>query len=88
MFLIDDVLFAPIKFVYYIAKQVHKRAEEELLDEEGVRRELTDLYMMLETGRITEDEFEMREKALIERLEEIEEYKSNMRCASQVINKK
>lgn len=40
-----------------------------------MRRDLTTLYMQLETGKITEDEFEQRENELVEKLEEIEEYK-------------
>ena len=75
MFLIDDILLFPAKGVYYIGKHVHKAAEEEFLDEEGVTAELSELYMMLETGKITEEEFNKRESELLNRLEQIEEYK-------------
>lgn len=74
-FLLDDILLAPIKGVHLIAKKIHELAMEELLDEEAVRQELRELYMSLETGRITEEEFEEREKTLVERLEQIEAYK-------------
>lgn len=63
------------KGLFFIFKEIAKRVEEELTDEESVKRELVELYRMLETGRITEEEFEKREGELIERLEEIEEYK-------------
>lgn len=75
-FLLDDLLLAPIKGIHGLVKTVHGQAAEELLDEDGVRRELRELYMSLETGRITEEEFEEREPRLVERLEEIAEYRT------------
>jgi len=74
-FLLDDILFAPIKAIQSLAKTVHEQATEELLDEDRVRRELRELYMSLETGRVTEEEFEARESRLVERLEEIAAYR-------------
>jgi len=76
-FLIDDILLAPLKGVVWIAKQIEEQAEKEFMDDEKVKHDLTELYMMLETGRITEEEFERKEEELVERLEEIEEYKKN-----------
>ena len=75
MFLIDDVLLSPAKGMFYIFKQIHKAAEEEFLNEENVSAELSELYMMLETGKITEEVFNNRESELLNRLEQIEEYK-------------
>ncbi len=75
MFLIDDILLSPAKGLFYIFKQIHKAAEEEFLNEEGVTAQLSELYMMLETGKITEEEFNNRESELLNRLELIEEYK-------------
>ena len=63
------------KGLFFIFKEIAKRVEEELTDEDSVKQELVELYRMLETGRITEKEFDKREGELIERLEEIEEYK-------------
>ena len=78
-FLLDDILLAPIKGVMFIARKIGEQAEEEFLDEDGVRQELRGLYMLLETGEISEEDFTEREEQLIERLEEIEEYKKNGR---------
>ena len=75
MFLIDDILLSPVKGLMYLAKQIHKTAEEEFLNEENVSAELSELYMMLETEKITEEEFNNRESELLNRLEQIEEYK-------------
>lgn len=75
MLLIDDILLSPAKGLFYIFKQIHKAAEEEFLNEENISAELSELYMMLETGKITEEEFNKRESELLNRLEQIEEYK-------------
>ena len=74
-FLLDDILLAPLKGVIFIAEKIHAQAMEELLDEDGVRQELRDIYMLLETGKMSEAEFEEREAVLVERLEELEAYK-------------
>lgn len=74
-FLLDDILLAPLKGVVFIANKVHDMAMEEFLDEGGVRQELRELYMLLETGKISEEEFDEREEELVERLEKIQAYK-------------
>ena len=48
-------------------------AERELYNKDAVRAELTDLYVRLEAGSLSEEEFDQREAELVERLEEIEE---------------
>jgi hypothetical protein len=67
-FLIDS-------FLLFIAENILQQAQRELMNEEEVRRELRELYEQLESGRITEEEFEKREEDLVKRLEEIEQYK-------------
>jgi len=74
-FLLDDVFLSPVKLVHFIAKTVHEEAMKELLNEDGARKELRELYKLLENGKISEVEFEKREKNLIDRLEQIEAYK-------------
>jgi hypothetical protein len=76
-FLLDDLLLAPIKGVVWLAEKIKEQAEGEFLNEEGVRRELRELYQLVETGKISEEEFTEREEQLVERLEAIEEYKKN-----------
>jgi len=69
-FLIDS-------FLLFIAEKILEQAEKELMNEDEVRQELRELYEQLESGRITEEEFEKREEDLVKRLEEIEEYKKD-----------
>jgi hypothetical protein len=74
MVLVDDLLKFPITGLVWIARQVQNAAQEELANEsESITAELSQLYMMLETGKISEDEFAAGERTLLERLDKIEE---------------
>jgi hypothetical protein len=75
MFLIDDILLSPMKGLLYICNQIHKAAEDDFLNEGNVSAQLSELYMMLDTGMITEGVFNKKESELLNRLEQIEEYK-------------
>lgn len=68
------LLSIPFRGMIRVFEEVAKRAEEEIYNEDAVKAELTDLYMKLEAGGITEEEFERREAELVQRLEEIERY--------------
>ena len=74
MLLVDDLLKLPITGLVWIARQVENAAQEELANEsESITAELSQLYMMLETGRISEEEFAAGESTLLERLDKIQE---------------
>ncbi|HHT9105474.1 MAG TPA: gas vesicle protein GvpG [Candidatus Wujingus californicus] len=75
MFLVDDILLSPMKGLLYICKQIHKAAEDDFLNEGNISARLSELYMMLDTGMITEEVFNKKESELLNRLEQIEEYK-------------
>jgi len=71
--LVDDLLLAPITGLLWVFRKIHEAAEEEMLGEaDAITQELRDLYMMLETGRVTEAEFDARERVLLDRLEVIQ----------------
>ena len=70
MLLVDDILLSPLLFIF---REIGKAADEASAGEgEALRTELTELYMMLETRAITEEEFNVREKKLLDRLERFE----------------
>jgi hypothetical protein len=72
--LVDDLLLAPIRGLLWVFEKIHDAAQEEIAGEaDAVTTELRDLYMMLETGRITEAEFGDMERTLLDRLEAIQE---------------
>jgi len=74
MFLIDDILLAPVKGIVYLAKKIHELAEEESADTgEKIKRELLDLQMLFETDQISEEEYQKKEKDILERLEALKE---------------
>ena len=73
MFLVDDVLFFPIRSIFWIFREIHNAALEEQAGEaDMITAQLSELYMMLETGKITDAEFNEREKAILDRLDQIQ----------------
>jgi hypothetical protein len=73
MLIIDDLLFFPVRGILWTFREIYNAAQEDVANEaEAITAELSDLYMMLETGKITEAEFDQREKDLLDRLEEIQ----------------
>ena len=81
-FLLDDILLAPIKGLVFIARKLQDTAMEEFLGEDDVRQKLRELYMSLETGKISNEEFDKQEEVLVERLEEIQAFKAERTEAS------
>ena len=74
MILVDDLLTFPISSVLWIFREIHHAAQEELANEsESITAELSQLYMRLETGKISEEEFVAGEITLLERLDKIQE---------------
>jgi len=73
MFLVDDILLSPVYGVVWVGRQIHDAAQEELAGEsEAVTAALSELYMQLETGQITEAEFDAQEKVLLDRLDRLQ----------------
>ncbi len=74
MVLVDDLLTFPIRSLFWIFREIHNAAQQELANEsESITAELSDLYMRLETGKISEEEFAGEEKTLLERLDRMQE---------------
>ena len=72
MFLIGDILLFPIHGVLWLGRKIHDAAQDEIDNEaEALTVQLSELYMMLETGKISEEEFAAEEKILLERLDRI-----------------
>jgi Gas vesicle protein G len=74
MFLLDDLMLSPAKFVLWVARQVHDAAQEELSGErQRLTAELSQLHAMLESGRLSEDEFDNLERVVLDRLDALED---------------
>ena len=73
MFLIDDLLMSPVKGVLWVFREIHDAAQQELAGEsEAITGALSELYMKLEIGQITETEFDAQEKVLLDRLDRLQ----------------
>jgi hypothetical protein len=73
MFLIDDIVCSPFKGLMFVLREVHKAALADATHAaQDVRTALGELYVLLETGQITEAEADAKEKELLDRLEAID----------------
>ena len=73
MFLIDDILLAPVSGFKFILNQIQKMADQELNDDTLIKEQLIELQMRLELDEISEAEFNEREAELFVRLRAIKE---------------
>ncbi len=72
MLIVDDILLFPARSILWVFRKVHQAAQEEIAGEaESITSELRELYMMLETGNISSEQYEAKEKALLDRLEDL-----------------
>ncbi|MEK7685273.1 MAG: gas vesicle protein GvpG [Verrucomicrobiota bacterium] len=78
MFLLDTILLSPIHLTVWAARKIQTAVTEEEAQEAGqITARLSELYMMLETGRISEAEFDAQEKELLDRMEQMQGANSN-----------
>lgn len=74
MLLIDDILMAPFRSLLWIFREIHNAAEQEMANEaENLTAQLSELYLLLESGSISEEEFDQKETEILDRLEEIDQ---------------
>jgi hypothetical protein len=66
MLLVDDILLFPVHSILWVFREISEIAQKELTGE------ATSITEQLETGRITEAEFDAGEKVLLDRLDAIE----------------
>ena len=68
MFLIDDLLLAPVNGFKFILGQIQKMANQELNDDTLIKEQLLELQMRLELDEVSDEEFREREAELFARL--------------------
>jgi hypothetical protein len=72
MFLIDDLLLAPLHGVLWVARKIDEAvSQEQEKEEEEIKARLRELYQRLESGQLSEQEFEAQEAELLDRLDAI-----------------
>jgi len=76
MFLLDDLIFAPVTGVGWLAKQIADEANRQLFDEASIKESLERLQELHEAGEVSEQEFQDLEKKLLLRLQKARAMKS------------
>ncbi|WP_342669706.1 gas vesicle protein GvpG [Streptomyces vietnamensis] len=66
---------APFRGIAWVLDKVVRAAEQEYYDPGPVQEALADLERKRQEGHVDEEEFEQREQALLQRLEEIRIYR-------------
>ena len=69
MFLIDDILLAPLKGVIFIGEKINEMIVKEMSDEGAVKERLMALQLKFEMDEIDEEEYDRREDELLKLLE-------------------
>ena len=70
MFLLDDILFAPVKGLATVCQKIHEAAQEDLeKQEKDILAALAELHQQLDALKIGEEDFDARETELLDRLE-------------------
>ena len=75
MFLIDDILLAPLNGIIWLGKKINEVSEKEFSDEGLVKEKLMQLQLRFEIDEISEENYNRQEKELLERLEAIRKAK-------------
>ena len=73
MFIVDKLLMSPVTGVLWIMKELHKHVQQEQAQEsDRLTAKLSELYMLLETKQLSEEDFDAQESAILDRLDEIQ----------------
>ncbi len=75
MFLLDDILLAPLNGIIWLAKKIDNVVEKEFSDEGLIKEKLMELQMRFELDKINEQEFNKQEAELLARLDAIRKAK-------------
>jgi len=72
MLLVDDILTFPFRGLVWVFEEIQNAAEQERGEEaDAITRDLQMLYLALENGQMTEEEFDRKEGELLDRLDAI-----------------
>ena len=71
MFLIDDVMMSPFKGFMFLAREVANAVEQEQENRrDSLMTELTELHRLFEKGDISDEDFDAREAAILDLLDQ------------------
>jgi hypothetical protein len=73
MFLVDDILFAPVKGLAAVCRKIEEAARQDLENQaKGAMTALGELHRRLELGQIEEDDFDLQEAQLLAQIESLQ----------------
>lgn len=75
MFLIDDILLAPLNGVIWLGKKIDEVAEREFSDQGLIKEKLMEVQLKFEMDEISEEEYNKQEAELLARLDAIRKAK-------------
>ena len=72
MFLLDDILLAPMKGLAAVCRKVEEAARQDLENQsKSTMLALGELHQRLETGQIDEKDFDLEETRLLDKIESL-----------------
>jgi uncharacterized protein YqgQ len=74
MFLLDDLLLAPVKGVMWLAEQIQKESDRQRFDSSAIKARLAELQELYDSGLIGEADFCKAEETLLARLNEAQQW--------------
>jgi hypothetical protein len=69
VFLIDDILLAPVKGIVWVSGKLQGMVDEEHSDVDALRKKLLELQLRYEMDEISDAEYERLESEILDRLE-------------------
>ena len=71
-------VWSPYKGIKYVFEEIHAEVERERLDEDRIISRLTELQLQFELEEINQEEYDRREKELMDHLVAVREYKRRL----------
>lgn len=72
MFLLDDILLAPVNGLVWLAQKIDEVVKKETSDDGRIKEKLMEIQLKFELDEITEEEYNKQEKELLERLDALQ----------------
>ncbi len=79
MFILDDILLAPLNGIIWMGKKIGEIVEKEFSDEGLIKEKLMEVQMKFEMDKISEKEYNKQESELLARLDAIRKAKEEER---------